>query len=59
MSGVKWGRSRASLLRLKPNYVLWLLDENLLPEDGLYTHDYKLRDPAGNTLLMHGGICLF
>jgi predicted transposase/invertase (TIGR01784 family) len=45
--------------QLKPTYALWLLDENLLPEDGLYTHDYKLRDPAGNTLLMHGGIWLF
>jgi predicted transposase/invertase (TIGR01784 family) len=44
---------------LQPTYSIWILSDNLLPDDGLYVHDYKLRDRAGNPLLENGGIWLF
>jgi hypothetical protein len=43
----------------QPTYSIWILSDNLLPDDGLYVHDYKLRDRAGNQLLENGGIWLF
>ena len=30
-----------------------------MPDDGLYAHDYKLRDAVGTPLLENGGIWLF
>ena len=44
---------------LQPTYSIWILSDNLLPDDGLYVHDYKLRDHIGNALLENGGIWLF
>ena len=43
---------------LKPTYSIWLLAENLIPDDGDYLHAYQLRDAKGRTLLDHGGIWL-
>lgn len=43
---------------LKPTYGIWLLAENLMPNDAGYTHHYKLRDERGRVLLEHGGIWL-
>jgi predicted transposase/invertase (TIGR01784 family) len=44
--------------QLRPTYSIWLLAENLLPDDDRYAHHYKLRDERGKTLIEHGGIWL-
>jgi predicted transposase/invertase (TIGR01784 family) len=44
--------------RLQPTYGIWLLAENLLPDDDRYSHHFKLRDDRGRSLLEHGGIWL-
>ena len=41
---------------LRPTYAIWLLAENLIPEDTLYVHHYKMRDEQGNTFTEQGGI---
>ncbi len=51
-------RSGQSYDRLRPTYGIWILAENLIPNDGGYAHHYKLRDERGRTLLEHGGIWL-
>jgi predicted transposase/invertase (TIGR01784 family) len=43
---------------LRPTYAIWLLGENLLPDDPGYAHRYRLRDERGHVLLDHGGIDL-
>jgi len=43
---------------LKPTYAIWLLGEDLLPDDRRYTHRYRLRDDEGRGFLDHGGIYL-
>lgn len=43
---------------LRPTYAIWLLAENLLPNDSDYLHAYQLRDTKGRALLDHGGIWL-
>jgi len=44
--------------KLKPTYAIWLLAENLLPDDLQYAHHYKFRDELGKTFVQHGGIYL-
>jgi predicted transposase/invertase (TIGR01784 family) len=41
---------------LRPAYAVWLLAENLLPDEAGYAHEYKLRDGLGRVLAEHGGI---
>ncbi|WP_394753899.1 Rpn family recombination-promoting nuclease/putative transposase [Crenothrix sp.] len=43
---------------LKPTYSIWLLAENLLPDDSQYVHHYKMRDEQGRAFNHHGGIWL-
>jgi len=43
---------------LKSTYSIWLLAEDVLKNDKLYLHDYKLRDKQGKTFVQHGGIWL-
>ncbi|WP_295434681.1 Rpn family recombination-promoting nuclease/putative transposase [uncultured Thiodictyon sp.] len=43
---------------LKPTYAIWLLGEDLLPDDPRYTHRYRLRDDQGLGFIDHGGIYL-
>ena len=43
---------------LKPTYAIWLLAENLIPDDSEYVHHYKIRDEQGKTFTQHGGIWL-
>jgi predicted transposase/invertase (TIGR01784 family) len=43
---------------LRPTYSIWLLAENLLVDDNVYVHHYKMRDEQGQTLTPHGGIWL-
>lgn len=43
---------------LKPTYTIWLLAENVLKNDSVYLHNYKLRDESGAQLHEHGGIWL-
>jgi predicted transposase/invertase (TIGR01784 family) len=52
-------RSGQDYGRLRPTYGIWLLAENLVPDDEAYAHHYKLRDERGRALLEHGGIWLF
>ncbi|MGH8556848.1 MAG: PD-(D/E)XK nuclease family transposase, partial [Methylococcales bacterium] len=42
---------------LKPTYSIWLLAENLIPDED-YAHNYKLRDDKDRILIDHGGIWL-
>lgn len=44
--------------QLQPTYSIWLLAENLLPDDAPYAHHFKLRDEEGRALIEHGGIWL-
>ena len=44
--------------KLMPTYSIWLLAENIVKEDNLYAHEYKLRDENGQVLIEHGGILL-
>ncbi|WP_295437185.1 Rpn family recombination-promoting nuclease/putative transposase [uncultured Thiodictyon sp.] len=44
---------------LKPAYSIWILGEDLLPDDPYYSHRFRLRDDHGQGLLDHGGIYLF
>jgi len=43
---------------LQPTYSIWLLAEDLLPEEPAYLHRYWLRDDRGRALIDHGGIWL-
>ncbi len=43
---------------LRPVYSIWLLAENLLPDEEEYAHEYTLRDRLGRTLGNLGGIHL-
>ena len=43
---------------LRPTYSIWLLAENLLVDDNVYVHHYKICDEQGQTLTPHGGIWL-
>ena len=43
---------------LKPVYSIWLLAENLLPDEREYAHEYTLRDQRGKTLSDIGSIHL-
>jgi len=43
---------------LRPTYAIWLLAENLLPNDQRYAHHYKFRDDQGESFVQHGGIYL-
>jgi len=43
---------------LQPTYSIWLLAEDLLPDEPAYLHRYWLRDDRGRALLDHGGIWL-
>ncbi|MEY4718706.1 MAG: hypothetical protein RL563_1324 [Pseudomonadota bacterium] len=42
--------------QLRPTYAIWLLDDQLIPNDSDYHHAFKLRDSKGRILLDHGGI---
>jgi predicted transposase/invertase (TIGR01784 family) len=44
--------------QLEPVYAIWLLDQNLVRDDGAYARHYKLRDQRGRSLLEHGGVWL-
>jgi predicted transposase/invertase (TIGR01784 family) len=44
--------------KLQPTYAIWLLAENLIPNDKRYAHHFKFRDEQGGTLVEHGGIWL-
>jgi len=44
--------------KLRPTYAIWLLAENLLPDNQSYIHYYKFRDEQGGSFVQHGGICL-
>ncbi|MBK5937773.1 Rpn family recombination-promoting nuclease/putative transposase [Halochromatium roseum] len=44
--------------KLKPTYAIWLLAEDLLPDNDVYLHDFRLRDANGHCLVAHGGIWL-
>jgi len=43
---------------LKPVFSIWLLAENLLPDEAGYAHEYKLQNRLGRTLADLGGIHL-
>ncbi|CAK0771593.1 conserved hypothetical protein [Gammaproteobacteria bacterium] len=43
---------------LRPTYAIWLLAENLIPNDNDYLHAFQLRDTKGRMLINHGGIWL-
>ena len=43
---------------LKPVYSIWLLAENLLPDEADYAHEYKLQNRLGCSLANLGGIHL-
>ena len=43
--------------RIRPTYSIWLLGDDLLPDD-LVVHRYKLRDENAQPLSDHGGIWL-
>lgn len=43
---------------LRPTYSIWLLAENLIADNGFYTHVYQLRDERGRVLVDNGGIYL-
>ncbi len=43
---------------LKPVFSIWLLAENLLPDEAEYAHEYRLQDRLGRTLADLGGIHL-
>ena len=43
---------------LKPVYSIWLLAENLLPDETDYAHEYKLQNRLGRSLADLGGIHL-
>ena len=43
---------------LKPVYSIWLLAENLLPDESDYAHEYKLQNRLGRSLADLGGIHL-
>ncbi|TSA40023.1 MAG: Rpn family recombination-promoting nuclease/putative transposase [Methylococcaceae bacterium] len=45
--------------QLRPTYSIWLIAENLLPDDNHYSHHYKMRDEQGRVFNAHGGIWLF
>lgn len=51
-------KSGQEYLELRPTYSIWLLAENLLVDDNVYVHHYKMRDEQGQTLMPHGGIWL-
>jgi len=51
-------RSGQDYPQLLPTYSIWLLAENLIPEDESHVHNYKLRDERGRLLLDNGGIYL-
>ena len=51
-------KSGQEYLQLRPTYSIWLLAENLLIDDNVYMHHYKMRDEQGQTLTPHGGIWL-
>jgi predicted transposase/invertase (TIGR01784 family) len=51
-------KSGQTYQELKPTYSIWLLAENLLPNDGDYIHHYKMRDEQGHALSEQGGIWL-
>ena len=51
-------KSGQEYLELRPTYSIWLLAENLLVDDNVYVHHYKMRDEQGQTLTLHGGIWL-
>jgi predicted transposase/invertase (TIGR01784 family) len=51
-------KSGQEYLELRPTYSIWLLAENLLVDDNVYVHHYKMRDEQGQTLTPHGGIWL-
>ena len=43
---------------LRPVYSIWLLEENLLPNEAEYAHEYRLQDRLGRMLADLGGIHL-
>ncbi len=43
---------------MQPTYAIWLLAENLLPNDLDYVHHFRFRDDQGQVLEDHGGIWL-
>ena len=44
---------------LRPTYAIWLLAENLFPNDTDYARNFQFRDNRGRTALeAHGGIWL-
>ena len=43
---------------LQPTYAIWLLGENLFPNDADYARDFQLRDSQGRGLVAQGGIWL-
>jgi predicted transposase/invertase (TIGR01784 family) len=43
---------------LQPTFSIWLLAEDLLPDEPAYLHRYWLRDDRGRALVDHGGIWL-
>ena len=43
---------------LQPTYAIWLLADNLLPNDSDYAHHFRFRDDRGQVLEEHGGIWL-
>ena len=43
---------------LQPTYAIWLLADNLLPNDSDYAHHFRFRDDRGQGLEDHGGIWL-
>ena len=49
-------KSGDDYINLKPTYAIWLLAENLIPNDGHYVHHYKMRDDQGLTFTEQGGI---
>jgi predicted transposase/invertase (TIGR01784 family) len=49
-------RSGQDYAQLRPTYGIWLLAENLLPDNDRYAHHFKLRDERGQALIEHGGI---
>jgi predicted transposase/invertase (TIGR01784 family) len=51
-------KSDQEYLQLRPTYSIWLLAENLLVDDNVYVHHYKMRDEQMQTLTSHGGIWL-
>ncbi len=45
-----------SYRKLKPTYLIWLIDARVIQDDEDYAHHFKLRDENGKVLLDNGGI---